>query len=450
MSSSAGAGAYAMAARPENPITVVWAILSHSGTESDLPLRDRLRSEDFKPNGVSYRCYRPPGWALTGVSSSTIIQDDPHNTVTNGGMTLTVLHNAACTLEDQNDVFESSVQQLQILDRLAEVTYVSGGQVVTNSPGNKMLFIHPMKTDPIVDKTKRLGRVASGFPEYFPTLGMVCVSVYYTNTGKPVEEENMPDGLIKFVLGRHCNIERVDETTIKRVPRTGITQRLFETLRANGLPEYYLDGSLRSEIRTGKNLSDYEIFWTENGHDILEILRTNRSDGVITEEEFLDAKYILIQAGVSKRLSLYDVYKMCKALSPKGTTMCKLVDNGCRYPFPSPPLVHTVTPLPDADDSWKTTGQLYTPSPSPAPPSPAPPSPTKDQNSMFPLPKPRRSPFTFSKADPSNGPRARSRSPKDAGSRKSRKRTTVRRKKITRKTKKRAYKRKSQKRNRRK
>ena len=83
-------------------------------------------------------------------------------------------------------------------------------------------------------------------------------------------------------------------------------------------------------------------------------------------------------------------------------------------------------------------------------------SPPEAPNSISP-PELMRIPVTLSNDDPSNGQRAarararsRSHSPKYAGSRKSRKRTTVRRKKITRKTKKRSYKKKSQKRNRRK
>jgi len=170
--------------------------------------------------------------------------------------------------------------------------------------------------------------------------------------------------------------------------------------------------------------------------------------------------FLFQQAVKYKELTLEEISTLFQ--EGMGYTHIQVIDVTCKTPHfePSPASAQSSqsssggsvvgTPL-SKDSVYVTPDDSLELSSAPSAPSPAP--------SSSPSPSPSPSPAPSSPSPAPQGPFLRSadtdahpntKRPAIGGSRKSRKRTTVRRKKITRKTKKRVYKKKSQKRNRRK
>jgi hypothetical protein len=339
--------------------TATWILLAHSGTFAleDRPLQ-MLRSEASLANttGITFKCYRPPGNALTSVWAGPI----SGSTVTNFGMTLTVAHNAACTIPDNHDksgMFDTIVKDLNLLDTLADVTYTQGGQVEINPIEDKTIFMHPMPTDSkSIDKddkhTERDSRTAAALMENFPGVGLYLLEVRYTRTGRPVDVRELDPLLVPYILGRSCDIEKVTKKTITTHERPGIplyptkdkfgtTDNLFDTLAQNGLPEYYLDAKIISGRPSAKKrVRDFEIFrGGENSRAIQKIMLNNRAV-MPGEWEKVIADY---RIGVAtKRITLRNLEKICKLLLPPGTLVCELFDIGCRDPYPRQELPFAV------------------------------------------------------------------------------------------------------------
>jgi hypothetical protein len=368
--------------------TATWILLSHSGTlenqtrsteNPDAPLL-RSAAAHAKPPG-NWKCYHPPGDELTSVLSNAISPDD--STVTNFGMTLTVAHNVACNTgpdDNKKDMFHKIVHDLTTLDTLAKVKYEKGGQVVLNPIQDKTIFMHPMPTDAHGTKhdetsTGRNSRTAAGLIDYFPGLGLYLLEVYDTDTGRPVHESRLDPLLVPYILGRRCN-DSIHAITAKPPHRAGISRGLFDTLRENGLPQYYLDGRFRSETPSAKNhVSDFEIFRGKNSIDIQTIMSNNCS--LVGEDEY-NLVMMHYAAGVAtKRIPLFELKKVCKLLSPPGTLNFELFDIGCRDPYPNPPPLFSVStatwpPYKYSDDTTGSTvsistfpGDLNTPPDSP-------------------------------------------------------------------------------------
>jgi len=370
--------------------TATWILLSHSGTlenqtrsteNPDAPLL-RSAAAHAKPPG-NWKCYHPPGYELTSVLSNAISPDD--STVTNFGMTLTVAHNVACNTgpdDNKKDMFHKIVHDLTTLDTLAKVKYEKGGQVVLNPIQDKTIFMHPMPTDAHGTKhdetsTGRNSRTAAGLIDYFPGLGLYLLEVYDTDTGRPVHESRLDPLLVTYILGRRCN-DSIHAITAKSHHRAGISQGLFDTLRKNGLPQYYLDGKVRSETPRAKNhVSDFEIFRGKNSRDIQTIMSSNCS--LVDEEEY-NLVMMHYAAGVAtKRIPLFELKKVCKLLSPPGTLNFELFDIGCRDPYPNPPALFSVSiatwpPYKYSDDTTGSAKSTITfpgdPNTPPAPDSP--------------------------------------------------------------------------------
>jgi hypothetical protein len=370
------------AAAASGRYTATWVLLSHSGTFDDqtlsgddaprLPLL-RSAAADEKPPG-NWKCYHPPGDALTSVLSGTISKG---STVTNFGMTLTVAHRAACTMKtDMGNMFPTIVSDLQKLDSLADklveggLKYKPGGQIVKNPIENKTIFMHPMPTDDH-SKTGRSSRPSAGLSEYFPGLGLYLLEVWDTATGTPVDERELDPLLVPYILGRRCSpdiIHAITPGSIGSDHRTGILPALFETLGKAGLPQYYLDGRFRSATPSAKNhVSDFEIFrGGETSKDIQQIMAKNCS--VMDEEEYDSVMYHYTAGVATKRIALFDLKKVCKLLSPLGTLNFELFDIGCKDPYPNPPVFFSIMtktwpPYKYSDDtmgSAMTTGTVET------------------------------------------------------------------------------------------
>jgi hypothetical protein len=364
---------FGQAAAASGGYTATWIILSHSGTFENqsltgLPLL-RSAAADAKTPGIEFKCYRPPGYEFTSVFSNIISHG---STVTNFGMTLTVAHNAACNADDKGTMFNTIARDLTKLDELAQeqsepkVTYKLGGQVVIDPPENKTIFMHPMSTD-AQSKTGRDSRPAAGLSEFFPGLGLYLLEVYHTDTGRPVDASALDPLLVPYILGRRCRdkpIHAITATTIGPDPRIGIRPDLFELLKTNRLPQYYLDARFRSETPSAKNhVSDFEIFrGGENSTDIQEIMAKNCS--VMDEDEYNAVMYNYANGVTSKRIRLFDLKKVCKLLLPRETTKCELFDIGCKDLYPNPPLqfavqVQTWPRYRHSDDSTESAGSLH-------------------------------------------------------------------------------------------
>ena len=249
------------------------------------------------------------------------------------------------------------------------------------------------------------------------------------------------------------------------------------------------DEAVAQETYSGENTTDFiasSFYPSRNmiGHDAagnplganywIRAIDQSETDPELREK----AKAIITKACFDKKLYSQHFITVLQALgirhawlyNPTCRDLCAKIDPICDQP-PSP-LRHIIP------DSYTTLGQQSQSSLSSQSPSRSPSmSPSR---SPSPLPSPQSpaagggiswpgflNPFSYFKGpaaanlppSPRTRPRSRSRTPtptpgpnalSEGGSRKLRKRTTVRRKKITRKTKKRAYKKKSQKRNRRK
>jgi len=331
--------------------TATWILLSHSGTlenqtrsteNPDAPLL-RSAAAHAKPPG-NWKCYHPPGDELTSVLSNAI---SPDSTVTNFGMTLTVAHNVACTIRgDKSGVFDEIMKDLKKLDKLANVKYKKGGQVVLNPIQDKTIFMHPMPTDAHGTKhdetsTGRDSRISAGLNEYFPGLGLYLLEVYDTDTGRPVHESRLDPLLVPYILGRRCS-DSIHAITAESRHRAGISPGLFDTLRENGLPQYYLDGKVRSETPRAKNhVSDFEIFRGKNSRDIQTIMSNNCS--LVDEDEYNTVMMHYAAGVATKRIPLFELKKVCKLLSPPGTLNFELFDIGCRDPYPNPPALFSVS-----------------------------------------------------------------------------------------------------------
>ena len=346
--------------------TAIWVLLSHSGTfeERAEPL---LRSGAAAANdtGIPFKCYNPPGYKLTSVLSNTISEN---STVTNFGMTLTVAHHAACKGGNRKLMFNKIITDLKQLDTLAPyVKYEEGGQIITDPIEDKTIFMRPMKTDsygihPVTKMhTGRDSRTAAGLRELFPGLGLYLIEVYHTDTGDLVDNSLLDPLLVNYILGRRCNIHKITKLAVESNPRPGIPPTLFDTLEMNGLPQYYLDANIESETPSAKNyVSDFEIFRGENSRDIQQIMSKNYS--VMDEDEYDSVMYHYAAAVKTKCISLFDLKKVCKLLSPPGTTACQLFDIGCRDPYPKPPIGgFTVTPAtwPQYDDQVGSATSLH-------------------------------------------------------------------------------------------
>ena len=381
------------APRAGPPYTATWILLAHSGTFSlEDRARQKLRSETKRENttGITFKCYRPPGYELSSVWAGPI----SGSTVTNFAMTLTVAHNTACTIPDKSGMFGKIVNDLKLLDTLADIKYPQGGQVVENPIEDKTIFMHPMRTDTKSrnkdgEYTQRESRTAAGLMENFPGVGLYLLEVYDTVSGKPVPDSNL-GSLLPYVLGRRCDIEKVTKETITTHERPGIplnptnydkdvfgfrsTENLFDTLAQNGLPDYYLDANIMSARPSKKKrVRDFEIFrGGENSRAIQKLMLNNRA--VMPDEwEDVIADY---RIGVAtKRITLRKLERVCKLLLPPGTLNCELFDIGCRDPYPRQDLPLAVPAMSrfdtDAidDDKIDSVGSYADPNTPPAPES---------------------------------------------------------------------------------
>jgi hypothetical protein len=340
--------------------TATWVILAHSGTnekeETDPPILRTGIGEHYRGMGMDFKCYRPPGDELASVIASAI----PGSSVTNFGMTLTVAHDAACRTDDKSEVFNIIVDKLKKLDKMVDVKYTTGGQEIINTPEDKTIFMHPMPTDHLnVAAPYRPIRKVRGDMVPFPSLGLYLVQVYHTDTGLPVDDSVLGP-LLPYVLGRHCDdIDKITQKTIESndipgIPlhpdkkKFGSTRHLFDTLRHNKLPEYFLDPGIRSEEPSAKKyVSDFEIFRGKNSSEIYRIISKYERARRVQEAGHADDVYSSITghylSGVKrKRITLFNLQKVCALLSPPGTVMGELFIIGCRDPYPKAPSQFSV------------------------------------------------------------------------------------------------------------
>lgn len=381
--------------------TATWVVLAHAGTdekeETDtVTLRSKV-GDHYDSMRMNFKCYRPPGHELKSVVASAI----PGSSVTNFGMTLTVAHDAACRTPDKPAVFDTIVKNLNKLDGMVDVHYTTGGQILTNPPEDQTIFMHPMRTD---DKDiafpHRLIREARGDMIPFPNLGLFLVQVYDTTSGKPVPASVLGSSL-PYVLGRHCDsITKITKKTLSSDPKPGIPltpdkdkfgseTHLFDTLKTYKLPEYFLD-PVRSETPSAKKyVSDFEIFRGKNSREITkimrnyEIARSNIGEGH-TAEEYSSIVTQYMNGVKRKRITLFNLQKVCALLSPPGTKMCELFIIGCRDPYPKAPQQFSVNSnvlvlgdgaaaeLDYTASAATFTGDLNTPEATPTPTAPTP------------------------------------------------------------------------------
>lgn len=328
--------------------TATWVILAHSGTneKEEIPTLRKKTVAHYRGMGMDFKCYRPPGDEHKSVIASAI----PGSSVTNFGMTLTVAHDAACRTTHKDKVFDKIVDKLKVLDRMVDVKYTTGGQILINPSEDKTIFMHPMPTDDLDTVfPHRLIRKPRGDMIPFPCLGLFLVEVYHTDTGLPVDDSVLGP-LLPFVLGRRCDIKtKITRKTIETNDIPGIPlhpdedkfrseTNLFDTLHSNKLPEYFLDPGFRSETPSAKNyVSDFEIFRGKNSSEIHSIMNTYEA---ARPRKNADYSSIIDQymSGVKrKRITLFNLQKVCALLSPPGTVMGEMFIIGCRDPYPKAP-----------------------------------------------------------------------------------------------------------------
>jgi hypothetical protein len=236
---------------------------------------------------------------------------------------------------------------------MVDVKYTTGGQILINPSEDKTIFMHPMPTDHLdVTAPYRPIRSVRGDMVPFPGFGLYLGEVYHTDSGRPVADSVLGP-LLPFVLGRHCHdIYKITKETIKSIDIPGIplhpdkkkfrsTKNLFDTLKDNDLPEYFLDPGIRSKVPSAKRyVSDFEIFRGKNSSEIYRIMskyeRARRGQNA-GHADYSSITGHYLNGVKRKRITLFNLQKVCALLSPPGTVMGELFIIGCRDPYPKAP-----------------------------------------------------------------------------------------------------------------